>query len=72
MAASVIGAFTAVAGEQYAAAAVAALACYGIAGEHAAAVATGPGSYRVALFDAVAALTPEQAVAEARLTVVGG
>ena len=57
MAASVIGAFNAVSGEPVKASA-AALAAFGFAGERAAAQARGPLSFKVALFDHLAALTP--------------
>ncbi|MFK3678672.1 hydroxyethylthiazole kinase [Microbacterium sp. NPDC090218] len=40
---------------------------YTIAAEHAAAIANGPGSFAVALLDALAALRPEDVVAEARV-----
>ena len=40
---------------------------YAIAAEHAAAVATGPGTFAVALLDALAALRPEHVVAGARI-----
>ena len=52
MAASVIGAFTAVEND-YAFAAASALACYGIAGERAAAFSRGPGSFKMNLYDEV-------------------
>jgi hydroxyethylthiazole kinase len=57
MATACIGAFAAVE-EDALAAAVAGLACFEIAAEQAAKVAVGPGSFRVALFDALAALDP--------------
>ena len=57
MASACVGAFAAVE-EDALAAAVAALACFEIAAEHAAKTAAGPGSFRVALFDALAALEP--------------
>ena len=57
MATACIGAFAAVE-EDALAAAVAGLACFEIAAEQAAKVAAGPGSFRVALFDALAALDP--------------
>ncbi len=55
MAASVIGAFAAVADDPVIASA-AALAAFGIAGERAAASARGPYSFKTALFDEMAAL----------------
>jgi len=57
MATACIGAFAAVE-EDALAAAVAGLACFEIAAEQAAKIASGPGSFRVALFDALAALDP--------------
>jgi hydroxyethylthiazole kinase len=58
MASSVIGAFAAVE-RDYAKAAVAALVCFGIAGELAAARSEGPGSFKTALYDEVYALNAE-------------
>jgi hydroxyethylthiazole kinase len=58
MAASLIGAFAAVS-DEYVIASAAALAAFGLAGEAAAARADGPYSFRMALFDGLAALTPE-------------
>ena len=58
MAASVIGAFAAVERDRVKAAA-AALACFGIAGELAAARSSGPGSFKTALYDEVYALNAE-------------
>lgn len=49
-------------------AAVDALAILGVAGQRAAAVASGPGSFRVALLDALYALEPEELDAEARIS----
>jgi hydroxyethylthiazole kinase len=57
MAASVTGAFAAVSDDMVMASA-GAFAAFGIAGERAAASAKGPLSFRVALFDELAALTP--------------
>jgi len=57
MAASVTGAFAAESDDMVLASA-AALAAFGIAGERAAAVAHGPYSFKVALFDELAGLTP--------------
>lgn len=57
MAASVIGTFNAVSDDPVKASA-AALAAFGIAGERAAVHARGPLSFKVALFDELAALTP--------------
>jgi hydroxyethylthiazole kinase len=58
MAASVIGAFAAVE-RKYPEAAASALACFGIAGELAAARSSGPGSFKSALYDEVYALNGE-------------
>ncbi len=59
MAASVIGCFAAVE-ESYAKAAAAALACFGIAGEIAAEVAKGPGTFKEQFYDAAYNLSEEQ------------
>ena len=66
MAASVTGAFAAVADDPVTASA-AALAAFGIAGERAAAGAQGPYSFKTALFDEMAALQPEDLVSGARI-----
>ncbi len=58
MATAMIGCFLAVADDP-AVATVAALACFGVAGELAAADASGPGSFKVALFDRLHSMTPE-------------
>jgi hydroxyethylthiazole kinase len=60
MAGSVIGAFAAV-WPDYAQAAVSALACFGIAGERAAARSAGPGSFKANLYDEIAALDGDTA-----------
>jgi len=57
MAASVIGCFAAVESD-YLRAATAALVCYGVAGELAAEGASGPGEFKVRLFDEVYSLEP--------------
>jgi hydroxyethylthiazole kinase len=56
--------------ENTAEAATQALAVFGLAGEHAAAVASGPGSFHAALYDALANLTPEAVEAGARVSEV--
>jgi hydroxyethylthiazole kinase len=66
MAASVTGAFAAVSDDPVNASA-AALATFGVAGEKAAAYAHGPYSFRTALFDELAALTPEEVELCARI-----
>jgi hydroxyethylthiazole kinase len=66
MAASVTGAFAAVSDDPVIASA-AALATFGVAGEKAAAHAHGPYSFRTALFDELAALTPEDLESCARI-----
>ena len=66
MAASVIGAFAAVSDDPVTASA-AALAAFGVAGEKAAAYAHGPFSFKMALFDELAALTPEDLASCARI-----
>lgn len=67
MAASVIGSFCAVK-KDYALAAASGFACYGIAGQHAATDAKGPGSFKANLFDAVANLTAEDVEKTAKIT----
>ncbi|MFA5346751.1 MAG: hydroxyethylthiazole kinase [Methanoregula sp.] len=66
MAASVTGAFAAVSDDPVIASA-AALASFGVAGEKAAAFAHGPYSFKTALFDEMAALTPEDLASCARI-----
>jgi hydroxyethylthiazole kinase len=68
MAASVTGAFAAVADDPVIASA-AALAAFGIAGERAAAGARGPCSCKIALFDEMAALKPEDLASGARIRI---
>lgn len=67
MATSVTGVCAAVEGDRVMAAATA-LAAFGLAGERAAARSRGPGSFKPALFDAMAALTPEDVLSGARVT----
>lgn len=62
----VIGAF--LVGQKPLEATVAALACYGLAGEIAAREAKGPGSFAVAFLDALANLTPEDVNAGAKVS----
>ncbi len=69
MAASVTGAFAAESGDTVMAAA-AALAAFGIAGERAAAVARGPYSFKVALFDELAGLKPDDLNSAAKIRSV--
>ena len=66
MAASVTGAFAAVSDDPVIASA-AALAAFGIAGEKAASGARGPYSFKVALFDEMAALEPEDIASGAKI-----
>lgn len=66
MAASLIGACTAVSTD-LAGASATALAALGIAGERAAARSRGPGSFRCALFDELSGLTPDDVGACARI-----
>jgi hydroxyethylthiazole kinase len=68
MAASVTGAFAAVADDPVIASA-AALAAFGIAGEKAAAGARGPYSFKTALFDEMSALKPEDLASGARISI---
>jgi hydroxyethylthiazole kinase len=51
-------------------AAAGALAYFGIAGERAATLAAGPGSFQVAIYDALAAITPADLVAAGRIREV--
>ncbi len=69
MAASVTGVFAAESKDRVLAAA-AAFAAFGIAGERAAADARGPGSFKRALFDELAALSPEDLGRAARIRSV--
>ena len=66
MAASISGVYAAVSRDRVISSA-AALAAFGIAGEQAAMRTQGPGSFKVALFDALSALTPEHLAGEARI-----
>jgi len=68
MAASIIGACSAVSRDRAAAAATA-LALFGIAGERAAAKCAGPSSFRIALIDEVAALEPQDIETLAKIRV---
>ncbi len=69
MAASVTGAFAAESDDTVLAA-TAALTAFGIAGERAAAVARGPYSFKVALFDELAGLTPADLKSAAKIRSV--
>ncbi len=66
MAASLLGAFSACSYD-HVTSSVAALASFGIAGERAAVKATGPNTFKLHLLNEVAALTPEDLSAEARV-----
>lgn len=66
MATSVVAAFSAVE-QDSALATAAALACYGLAGERAAERASGPGTFHMHLFDALAALDENAVRAGARI-----
>jgi hydroxyethylthiazole kinase len=66
MAASVTGVFAAESKDMVFASA-AAFAAFGIAGERAASGARGPFSFRTALFDELAALTPDDLARAARI-----
>jgi hydroxyethylthiazole kinase len=77
MATGLLGAFTAVAGRgadlrTYAHACIAALTAYNVAGELAAAHAKGPGSFQVALFDALYHLDGHVVAARARVNTWEG
>ncbi|MGD0535256.1 MAG: hydroxyethylthiazole kinase [Methanoregula sp.] len=67
MASSVTGVCAAVSTDMVMAA-VTALAAFGLAGERAAAKSRGPGSFKPVLFDEMAALTPKNVLAGARVT----
>lgn len=69
MAASITGACAAVS-RKHLISSAAAFAALGIAGERAAAVANGPGTFKPALFDALAALTPEDLKGGAKIRPV--
>ncbi len=69
MAASLTGACAAVSHDHVISSA-SAFAAFGLAGERAAAVAKGPGSFKPALFDACASLTPEDLRAGAKIRSV--
>lgn len=71
MAASVIGAFAAVE-RDYAKAAAAALACFGIAGELAAEEARGPGSYKEKFYDEIYNLDRDKLEKMKKLEIVKG
>jgi len=66
MAASVIGVYTAC-GKDRVSATAAALAAFGIAGEKAAAGSGGPMSFKIRIFDELAALTPENLAADSKI-----
>lgn len=71
MASSVTGAFAAVS-DDLAAAAVAALAAFGVCGERAMAQCSGPYSFRTALFDGMYTLTPGDLAAGAKVRMPDG
>jgi len=66
MSTAITGCFLGVRGDDPFAAATAALVAFGVAGEDAAREADGPGSFHVALYDALYALEPETLDARAR------
>ncbi|HUP31415.1 MAG TPA: hydroxyethylthiazole kinase [Gaiellaceae bacterium] len=68
MSTALTGCFLAGKGDAFEAA-VEALAAFGVAGEDAAAGAKGPGSFHVALYDALAALDPATLSSRARVTI---
>jgi len=70
MATALCGCFAAVNPEHPLRAATEALAAFGVAAEHAAVGARGPGSFHVNLYDAVAALDPGTLDSEARIEVI--
>ena len=59
MSSAITGCFLAVKSDDPVAAAAEALAAFGVAGEDAAGVAKGPGSFHVGLYDALAGLDPQ-------------
>ncbi|GGJ11535.1 hydroxyethylthiazole kinase [Alicyclobacillus cellulosilyticus] len=72
---AILGAFVGVAGRGadvavQAAAVIAGITCFNVAAEMAAARADGPGTFQARLFDALYHLTPEDAVARARVEVL--
>jgi hydroxyethylthiazole kinase len=67
MSSALTGCFLAVNADRPLAAAAEALAAFGVAGEQAAVGARGPGSFHVALYDALAALDPETLDDQVRL-----
>jgi hydroxyethylthiazole kinase len=67
MATALTGCFLAAKPEEPLAAAAEALVAFGVAGEDAAQVARGPGSFHVGLYDALAALDPETLDGRARV-----
>ncbi len=69
MSTTMIAAFCAVE-RDYLVAATAALACYGLAAQHAARRAKGPGSFRAALLDALYLLTPAQVKAGVKVVTI--
>ncbi len=68
---ALVAAFCAVEADP-AVAAAGALAYFGIAGERAAERAAGPGSFQIALYDALAAISPAELAAAARIREVAG
>jgi hydroxyethylthiazole kinase len=68
MSSVITGCFLAAKKDEPLAAAVEALAAFGLAGEDAARNAKGPGSFHVNLYDALAALDPSTLDARARVT----
>jgi hydroxyethylthiazole kinase len=66
MTTTVVAAFAAVESD-YVLASTAGLTCFGLAAEHAAKTSVGPGSFKVALFDSLYNLTPEQILKGARV-----
>jgi hydroxyethylthiazole kinase len=69
MATTMVAAFAAVEPDPLIAAA-GGLACFGLAAEQAAEQAHGPATFKVALFDSLYNLTPEQLAAGARIVVL--
>jgi len=66
MATSIIASFASV-HQDLAEASAVSLAAFGIAGEHAGAISTGPGSFKTLLFDQLSALTPAELARDAKI-----
>jgi hydroxyethylthiazole kinase len=72
MSSTMVAAFCASGDEDALGATAAGLAAFGVAGEDAAARAKGPGSFHVELYDAIAALTPDELLERVDVVEAGG